>query len=301
MKCAMKSQGSSVYSDGIRRIAIAFVAIVAFFAVGNASEPTGDEVLRPVAASYTFQVGGAHITDTYLSPLKYSGTSLKLGYERLQAMKFDPERWVMQMLGGVTVYRTHNPAGNATMWYWGVDYSWAMMRRWMMSDGLYVGAGGAAALDLGCVYAPRNGNNPAAAKASVLAGITGYAAWNLKIASLPVTLRYQPTLPVVGAFFSPEYGELYYEIYLGNRSGLAHCAWIGNYFSFKNLLTVDLHFGATALRIGYAGDILSTRINNLTTNLYSHRVVIGVSGEWLSIDRRKASLLGKARIISAIY
>ncbi len=84
-----------------------------------------------------------------------------------------------------------------------------------------------------------------------MAAATGYVCWSGSLGRLPLSLRYQPVLPVVGAFFAPDYGELYYEIYLGNHSGLAHCGWWGNYFALENLLTADLRLGSTTLRIGY--------------------------------------------------
>lgn len=152
----------------------------------------------------------------------------------------------------------------------------------------------------GCIIWPVPGNNPVAVEAAWTLNATGYAAWNFKISDLPVTLRYQPTLPLTGIFFSPAYGELFYEIYLGNDKGLVHGAWFGNYFSLDNLLTADLHFGATCLRIGYHGDILSTKINHITTRTITNSFVVGVSGEWLSLNPYKG-MSREARIISALY
>ena len=162
------------------------------------------------------------------------------------------------------------------------------------------GTCGSTAVDLGCIYSERNGNNPASAKAAWTLNLTAYASWNVNIGSLPVTLRYQPTLPVTGVFFSPDYGQLYYEIYLGNDSGLAHAAWWGNYFAMENLLTADLHLSNTCLRIGYRNNILSTKVNNITTRMANHSFVVGLSGEWIGISSRK-SMPEKARIISALY
>ena len=38
---------------------------------------------------------------------------------------------------------------------------------------------------------------------------TAMAAYNTRLSRLPITLRYQATMPLVGAFFAPDYGELY--------------------------------------------------------------------------------------------
>lgn len=262
----------------------------------------GEKPLRPVAAAYTVEVGSSHLSDTYLTPLKYTGQSFALGYERLQAMAFSPERWVMQLSGRLGLNRALNPARNATMWDLDLELQWAMMHRWRIGSvsGLQLYGGGATTLDVGALYLSRNGNNPVSAKASWTVGLTGAAVYNFSISRLPVCLRYQPTLPVIGAFFSPDYGELYYEIYLGNHSGLAHAAWFGNYFRLNNLLTADLRFGSTNLRLGYRADVLSTKVNNLVTRRITHSFVIGVSGEWLSMPR-SGRISDNAKIISALY
>lgn len=256
--------------------------------------------LRPVMSAYMVEGDGSHLADTYLTPLKYDGWGVALRYERMQAMKFNPDRWVMRLTAGIEADHTENPARNATMWYWGLDLSWGMMHRWSLPHGLTVAGGGSTSLDLGCLYNSRNGNNPASAKAAWTVNVTGYVSWNLNLWWLPVTLRYQPTIPVTGVFFAPDYGELYYEIYLGNHSGLAHAAWWGNYFMVENLLTADLHFGNTSLRVGYRGRILSTQVNDITTRMITNNFVLGVSGEWISVSPRKG-IDPRAGIVSALY
>ncbi len=258
------------------------------------------EPLRPVMSAYMLECGGANLADTYLTPLKYDGWNVALRYERMQAMKFNPDRWIMRLAVGFETDKTENPAKNATMWYWGLDLSWGMMHRWQLPYGITVAGGGSTSLDLGCLYNGRNGNNPASAKGAWTVNLTGYATWNFNLWKLPVTLRYHPTIPVTGVFFSPDYGELYYEIYLGNHSGLAHAAWWGNYFMMENLVTADLHFGNTSLRLGYRGRILSTHINDITTRMITNGFVLGVSGEWLSVSPRKG-IDSTARIVSALY
>ena len=256
--------------------------------------------LRPVLSAYMIDGGGARLVNTYLTPLKYSGWATAFNYERMQAMKFSPDRWVMLLRAGVTLNRTQNPAHNATMWRLTGEFSWGMMHRWRLPYGITLAAGGSTGLDLGCLYSTRNGNNPVAVEAAWTVNLTGYAAWNCRIGRLPVTLRYQPVLPVAGVFFSPEYGELFYEISLGDDDGLAHAAWWGNYFRMENLVTADLHFGATSLRVGFRSNIISTKVNNITTRVINSSAVIGIAGEWLSLRPGKG-LDPVARIISALY
>ena len=258
-------------------------------------------VVRPVMAAYTIEVGSARLADTYLSPLYYNGWHIGLNYQRYQAMAFSPERWTMSLTTGLSLDRTQNPARNAVAWDLTLALDWGMMHRFRPVRGLTLAAGGSTSLTLGALYNARNSNNPVSAKASWTVNLTGYAAWQMKIGRLPVTLMYRPTLPVTGVFFSPAYSELYYEIYLGNRSGLAHPAWWGNYFMFDNLITADLEFSSTCLRIGYHGKIFSSKVNHLTTNIFTHAIVIGISGNWMSLDLHRDKPSARSRKIAAIY
>lgn len=264
------------------------------------NDSTATKPLRPVASAYTFEIGGAKLTDTYLTPLRYSGWSASLQYERLQAMKFSPEKWIMQLRTGFTIDGTENPDGNASMWNASLHFDWGMMHRWKTTKKLTLALGANTGIDIGCLYSSRNGNNPASAKAAWTINLTAMATYRLQIGNLPITLRYQPTIPLTGIFFSPDYGELYYEIYLGNHSNLVHPAWWGNYFSMENLFTADLHFGNTSLRVGYRGNILSTDVNHINTRIITNSFVIGIAGEWISIAPGK-DISHKAKVISAIY
>lgn len=256
--------------------------------------------LRPVTSAYMLEAGSSSVADSYLSPITYRGWSAAFAYQRMQAMKFDPDNWIMQLNARIEFDRGRNRADNATMWRIDGSVSWGMLHRWSPLPTLTIAAGASTGIDIGCIYNPRNSNNPASAKAAWTVNATACAACNFKIGRLPVTVCYQPTLPVAGIFFSPEYDELYYEIYLGNNDGLVHFAWPGSRFAMTNLITADLHFSATSLRLGYRGYSFSSKANNLVTNIHTHSFVIGITGEWLSLSQRH-TLSRDARIISALY
>jgi len=283
----------------IQNFITALVTLVASSVIQ--AQPSDDmtDSVRPVLSAWTVGMGSSHITDTYLSPLKYSGWSTSAGYERMQATKWWPHEWVMQLKLGIDLERTENPARNATMWGAQLHVSWGMMRRWTLPCGLRLGIGPALNADGGCLYNKRNSNNPASAKGAVTLDATGYAAMDIRLCQLPVTLRWQSTTAVIGAFFSPRYDELYYEIYLGNRTGLVHPAWWGNRFKLDNLITTDLHFGPTSLRIGYGCDWMSSKVSNITTRFITHRFVVGVTTEWLGFDSTRKRNLERARVITA--
>lgn len=259
----------------------------------------GEDVLRPVLSAYTVTVGSAHTAETYLSPLRYSGQTLGIHYERMQAMKFNPREWVAGLRFSLEGAHTKNPARNGTIWQAYVSGGWGMMHRWRTGSGITLYGGGSSDIEAGALYNVRNSNNPVAAKASWTVSAMGAAAWNGSIGRLPVTVRYMLRVPVTGIFFSPEYGELYYEIYLGNRRNLVHGAWPGNLFRMDNQLTADLHFGATVVRLGYRLDIGSSKSSDIVTRQVSHCLIAGFCSEWLSLPVK--SDLHEAEIISALY
>lgn len=278
------------------------VAVVVAISAG--AQTTGDSavaVIRPVLSVFSAEIGSANLRDTYLTPLTYDGGwQAAIGYERMQAMRFNPERWIMQLDGRLALGRSLNPSRSALMWLIDFRPAWSMMWRKGFAYGFTLAAGGTAELDLGVLYLPRNGNNPASVKASLTLGATGMAVWNGQIGPLRLTARYQPRLPLTGVFFSPDYDELYYEIWLGNHSRLAHFAWPGNFFRLDNLLTADLHLGATTLRLGYRCEIFSSKAAGITNRAVTHTFVIGVASELVAL-RAGAKRSEEARIISALY
>ena len=164
--------------------------------VAAADEDCDARPLRPVFAAYTAEFGSAHLTDTYLTPLKYDGWHAALDYQRYQAMRFDPDRWTMRLHFNLGVDKTDNPARNATMWNLMLSADWGMMRKFRpFSPDLTLAVGGSTGVDLGCLYNARNGNNPASAKASWTVNLTGFASWRTRLWSLPVTLNYHAHAP----------------------------------------------------------------------------------------------------------
>ena len=288
----------------MRKIVYLIIAVVCALHA-KAVEPDDSvptQPIRPIMSAYMVDIGGASVLDTYLSPIRYKGVNVRVGYERLQAMKFNPDKWIMQKEAGIDYSPSENPVGNHTIHALMADFKWGMMHRWRMSqvEGLQLFGGGSTQLRGGALYAPANSNNVVSVKINWSIDLTGMAVYNRRIGKLPITFRYQATLPVMGVMYSPEYGETYYEMYVGNHSGLVHFGWVGNRFAMTNLFTADMHLGRTTLRVGYRNVIETSWINNLNTQIFRNSFVLGVSGEWMQV-RQGATMSEKARIISAIY
>lgn len=246
-----------------------------------------ENILRPVRSAYMIEAGSSHIANTYLSPLKQSGWYTALAYDRSQAMRFNPHKWTMQLGGRLALGRTTPPWRNAPVWDADFNLSWAMLFKHNFSTDWQLMAGGYTDLSVGILYAPRNGNNPVAVKASWTVGPRAALSWSRKLGRIPLRIKYQADIPLTGCFFAPEYGELYYEIYLGNHSGLAHCAWPGNFFRIRNLVAADFSFGATTLRLGYRCNIESLKANGIINNATTHTAVLGIVCDWIALSPGK--------------
>lgn len=280
------------------------VAVAALLCSAPAAAESADSVaavVRPVTSTYGIEVGSAHIADTYLTPLHYDGWHSAVAYSRTQAMGFDPERWSMCLALSANIDHTQNPARNATMWNFDIEASWRMTRRFRITDALSAGIGGYTSLNVGALYLGRNGNNPAAAKGAWTVGVSGAATYAMRIGRLPVTWGIAAAIPLTGVFFAPQYGQLYYEIYLGDRRGLAHAAWPGNYRRIDTRAWADMHFGGTTLRLGYHFDLRSTRANDITARSVTHAFSVAVVSRWLSVPMTSTNTAPGTRIVAASY
>lgn len=282
----------------LNKILFPLSAFLLLTATAAAQEP---QPVRPVISAYTFEAGSAHLAETYLSPLRYSGYALAVGYERLQAMKFSPDRWVMQMNARIGFENTENPARNASLWDLDLEFHWGMYRRFRLDKGWEAGVGGSTSLDGGIFYNARNSNNPVSAKGAWTVNLLANAAYHTRLLKKDVTLRYSGEMPLTGIFFSPEYDELYYEIWLGNHKNLVRGAWPGNFFRLDNRLTADIRLGGTIIRAGYGLRIFSSKASHIVTQRITHTFILGVASEWISLGARPLGDLSRARVVSALY
>lgn len=228
---------------------------------------------RPILSTYAFEAGGGMVADTYLSPLRYHGAQVALSGDWTKALPRH-QGLSMSFKARIEGMRLTNPAGNATEWQGALSFDWLLRRGWRATERLTLSAGTGIGLYVGCVYIPRNGNNPASAKAQAALQGTFSASYRLCLGHLDMTLRDEAVSPLVGAMFSQHYGQPYYNIYLGNRSGLVHVAWWGNNFCVDNLLGVRMHFSRGDLGIGYRFRLYQQHVCNLDTRIAAHAAVI---------------------------
>lgn len=231
---------------------------------------------RPVTSVYSIEIGGARDLSTYLSPLYYSGMDYGVSGSWTKAFNHWSDRCQMRFEAGVDFQDMLNPTKTALMYGLTARFGWGLSWRKEFASGWQVTVGPMLDLYGGALYLTRNGNNPVTALASVGIDAAASLKWRFRIGRLPVELLDEVRIPTLSAFFNPAYGETYYEIYLGNHSGLAHLGWWGNAFGIDNLLSFRMNFGRTGMTIGYRLDLRTFRVNHLETQVLRNALVIGV-------------------------
>ena len=246
-----------------------------------------EDLPRPVLGEYRLETGHTSALSTYLSPIKYSGKVYSVSGEWRKASQWNPEKLIMQFSGGVSYRDMLNPYHSAVMLGIDGNFSWGVGYRFNFPKQLQLTVGGSVAANGGCLYLTRNSNNPVSINARIGLNLNAALSWRTRIGRLPIILEDEVTLPTIGGFFAPPYGETYYEIYLGNRKGLAHCGWWGNNFGIDNLLSLRLDLGRTALQVGYRYNYDSSHANHLNMAISAHSFVIGVIPHGLGIKRKQ--------------
>ena len=245
-------------------------------AYADDGESSRNDSSRPVTGIYSIEIGGKNVLATYLSPLHYKGTSLAASGAWSKAMPFNPESAIMHFNASVGLDRMLNPMHTARMLAVSASFSWGMSWRTMLPQSVQLTLGGSVGIDGGAYWLPRNGNNPVQAMGNANLALRASLGHPFKVGRLNLLLRDEVSLPSLSVFFSPEYGESYYEIYLGNRKGLVHPGWWGNNFRIDNLLSLTFDFGRTAAMIGYRFKADTQWANSLNTKIFTNAFVIGV-------------------------
>lgn len=267
------------------------IAILIFFitTVFNcfAAEKEDSVISCPVTGIYSLEFGQKQVLATYLSPLTYSGIDYGISGEWSKAMPFNPEKALMRFRLGGNFSNLLNPAHTARMIGLNGYFSWGMAWRNKLGAKGQWTLGGAIEMAGGAYYLLRNGNNPVQAMADLSLDINAGISYPFRLGKLNLLVADNVSLPSLGVFFNPQYGETYYEIYLGNHKGLAHAGWWGNNFRVDNLLSVTFDFGRTAAMIGYRLNAWNQWANRLNTRIITHSFVIGVIPGGIGLKKSK--------------
>ena len=227
--------------------------------------------------------GTSSVYDSYLSPLKYTGENFGLYFEQMKNTGLKNGNISEQHLLNANYSWSKNKSGTASYYNGFLKYNYGLYYRLKPVEKLQIFTGMQAGGLLGFVYNTRNGNNPATGKAHLDLSLSAIANYNLKIHSQPLNLRYQLSLPFIGAMYSPSFGQSYYEIGLGVTDNLVHFSSLHNYISAYNTLSAEIPLKKFTLRLSYIFSIYETRINELDTQMFNNTFYFGLSHNFFTV------------------
>lgn len=231
---------------------------------------------RYVMRSVLYGAGVSNVLDTYLSPLEYKGPEVRILRENMRMTRLMGGNVSAQNLLQAHVSYTHNPSQTGHMYAGLLNWSYTLHYQFRLNEQLKLLAGPTIDLNGGFVYNTRNSNNPAQAKAYGSLGISGMAIYKFHIGNYPLVVRYQANLPLLGAMFSPEFGQSYYEMFsLGHKGKNVLFTSLHNSPSLRQMVTLDFPIRKVTMRVGYVCDLQQAKVNHLKYHTYSHDFMIG--------------------------
>jgi len=280
----------------VARIVLLFLGIALSSTCVNAQETDSLVLILPKPSNNATLVGigSINLYDTYLSPLEYKGTSFRIMNERMKQMSWFKGKFTRQQTVSLEFASTDNPAKNASEYWLLCSYNWGGHYNFVRINNFRFSAGALWNLSAGVLYNERNSNNPASARLYSNINLSAIAFYQWK----DFTFRWQVDTPVLGVLFSPNYGQSYYEISLGNSVGVANFASIHNQRALRNYITVDFPVNKITLRLGYLGSHYQTKVSGLQTHTYSNSFVIGLVSESINLSGDK---IKKAKPIKSSY
>ena len=221
-------------------------------------------------------VGTASIYDSYLSPQEYKGIDFRILRETVRMTRLAKGNISTQNLFQSNLSYTHNRIDNNNTFSGLINWNYGLHYNFRITPNFQLLAGALSDLNAGFVYNLRNTNNPASVRAYLNLDASVAAIWDIRIKNYPLTLRYQANLPVVGAMFSPQKGQSYYEIFtLGNSEGVIQVTSLHNQPSLRQMLSIDLPTSRFTMRLSYVADLQQSRVNGIQTHAYSHAFMVG--------------------------
>ena len=257
----------------------ALLALLATPIMSKAQFANGDTInpCHIKVSCSTYGVGSMNSCDTYLSDQYYYGSGLYYGHENLRYAQTSTYMWKYRtdfnaLLGTATCYDSYQ----YTLM---LDRTWSGYHTFNKSKNCDILVGPIIEVAGGAIYMPTNSNNPVSAKLRTSLGVSGMLLLRYPMRTKSLTIRMQLDIALIGAAFSPEYGESYYEIFgLGNYDNTIHFTHLGNSSSWKFTAAVDIPLGKkqkNVLRLSLSMKNYYSKINELETSQWGTPLSLG--------------------------
>ena len=229
---------------------------------------------RLVTNVQSIGIGASNILDTYLSPEKYKGVEVRYISHTTRHLS---DQWKELLIhqGIFSNSSTRSDDNTEQMGMYIFDYGKYKLLK--QTDRLRLFVGGMAEIGGGFLYNSHNTNNPAQGRLYLNISPSIFGEHDFTLFRKTLKARYELTVPLLGAMFSPNYGQSYYEIFSeGNYDHNVVFTTPFNAPSMRHSISVDIPFSRVDLRIGYLGDYQQAKVNNLKYHTYSHLLTIGI-------------------------
>ena len=275
------------------RILLCSVFLLAFSMASFAKDKSEKKnTCCPLFTALELNIGGAAWVEKPLSYFTFSGPGVSIGVEMMRAERSD-SKWVQQhqlryMFNTGTMVISDKGGSKV---HFG-NYTFGMMTYSTVCPNFRLYYGPDLNVLGGIVNNVHAGNNPLTIKGDFSVGFTGMAVYDFKLGRLPVTARYQMSLPVLSAFIQTDQGYFAEGLLDGWRGG----TW-GSHFNMRNRLHADLHFSTWSLRLGYNNDIFTNYATPNHFQYVSHNFVVGFTGNLMGWSKANES----KKIKTALY
>lgn len=243
--------------------------------------------------------GKIMLKDTYLSPNEYVGYYVGYSYLQIKPLElFDSDnkepkgsifgnaplvrhqRLIELLENNSRISSVSNRPQNKSMYFIDNDFKYSLLYAIFKSryGDWYLGGGGD--FNIGSVYSTGNTNNPASMKLGISLIASTLYTYMLPVESMPIRMILNGNMSLAGCFFSPEFGESYYELFSLNNDFFKRI-----YFSHpKNLIKTNLKLSLDLpvldwfnMNIGGFCNYYNSDINNINTKILSVGVSLGIT------------------------
>lgn len=225
-----------------------------------------------------FSLGGGatNLLDTYLSPLRYKGGHVTMVDERFSQTRAASGRWFTQSLFALHGDYTLAAEGRGVTVGGMVDYSYTCYHRALHRERWQFHIGPQGQLRLGGIYNLRNSNNPAQLKLGINLAASAMAKYRFTLWNVPMQVRLQTDIPLLGVAFAPDYGQSYYEIfYLTQSKGCVHMTSLHNNLSLRTGISYDIMLRPCTLRLTWKEDLYHWHLGSQQYRMFTHTLMIG--------------------------
>ncbi|MDR1561892.1 MAG: DUF3316 domain-containing protein [Dysgonamonadaceae bacterium] len=232
-------------------------------------------------------IGTSSIYDTYLSPLQYGGINLSLTSELMKTLSIAGGKVISQQQIDISFRQAGNRTATAVSRAGMLQYNYGLFYRFKPYRRLRLYLGAQPEILLGFIHNNRNTNNPVTGKFHAGINLSAITSVIIPVETCPIRFSLQVSAPMTGIMYSPEYGQSYYEIGIGDNNNLIYFSTPQNYINLKGMITIEVPAGNTTFRFGYLHSLYQTKINSLQTQIRTNTFYVGLSKNILMVPGRK--------------